>query len=247
MFNLTAIVQKAQSFIDPALSPIISSTDKSPPTASLFRHQFRLPDSQSPLDEITAELKVQTSNVFAGKLYLSEAFLCFSTTASSFLPNATVYASGVNGTGPVGNGFILPLCAIQKVERLYTPMGLFALAVTTWNGLTQTRAEDKQEVQRFTIQLAGSRPACDRFCDGLRKGLRHEVKRLGNLKMVVADCYSEYLLSHGKSFSRDPPDAGLGMLFKYPGDARKLRDASKMRLWREYLRGILPVLHGGYY
>jgi hypothetical protein len=34
----------------------------------------------------------------------------------------------------------------------------------------------------------------------------------------------------------NPPDAGLGMLFKYPGDAKKLRDRSKMRLWGEYLR-----------
>lgn len=33
-----------------------------------------------------------------------------------------------------------------------------------------------------------------------------------------------------------PPDAGLGMLFRYPGDAKKLRDRAKMRLWAEYLR-----------
>jgi hypothetical protein len=31
----------------------------------------------------------------------------------------------------------------------------------------------------------------------------------------------------------------LGMIFRYPGNARKLRDATKIRLWREYLRGTL--------
>ena len=276
MFNLSTIVQKAQSFIDPALSPITNSTDRTPSKSTLFRHQFRLPDSQNPLHEITAELKLPTphasklpltassaerdktashGNNFAGKLHLSEAFLCFSTQSSSFLPNATVSTSSTftgptHGSGPVGNGFILPLCAIQKVERLYTPNALFSLAVTTWNGLTQTRTREDQEVQRFILSLAGSRQACERFCDGLKKSLRNEVKQLGNLKSIVADCFSEFILSgaNGRSkggnktdISRDPPDAGLGMLFRYPGDARKLRDASKMRLWQEYLRGI-PLL-----
>ena len=273
MFNLTTIVQKAQSLIDPALSPIVNSADRTPSKATLFRHQFRLPDSQTPLHEITAELKLPTphasklpltatsaekdktashGNTFAGKLHLSEAFLCFSTQSSSFLPNATVNTSSTftgptHGAGPVGNGFVLPLCAVQKVERLPTPNALFALAVTTWNGLTQTRTGEDQELQRFTLHLAGSHQACDRFCDGLKKGLRNGIKQLGSLKSIVADCYSEYLLSGANSrskgsikgdISRDPPDAGLGMLFRYPGDARKLRDASKMRLWAEYLRGI---------
>jgi hypothetical protein len=67
-----------------------------------------------------------------------------------------------------------------------------------------------------------------------------------NLRSVVSQCYSEYLLSddaeekngnneQGKK-SREHPDTGLGMVFKYPGNARKLRDATKIRLWREYLR-----------
>ena len=29
--------------------------------------------------------------------------------------------------------------------------------------------------------------------------------------------------------------AGLGMLFKYPGDPKKLRERSKMKLWKDYL------------
>jgi hypothetical protein len=90
--------------------------------------------------------------------------------------------------------------------------------------------------QKITIQLAGTRQACERFCDGLKKGLKFGVGDVPKLKRVVSECYSEYLLQGDSKKSADPPDAGLGMIFRYPGDARKLRDRSKMRLWGEYLR-----------
>jgi hypothetical protein len=70
----------------------------------------------------------------------------------------------------------------------------------------------------------------------LKKGLKSGVGEVAKLKRVVSECYSEYLLQGDGKKSGDPPDAGLGMIFKYPGDARKLRDRSKMRLWGEYLR-----------
>jgi hypothetical protein len=63
---------------------------------------------------------------------------------------------------------------------------------------------------------------------------------------VVSHCYSEYLLTDaeekkagddGAKPGKEHPDTGLGMIFRYPGNARKLRDATKIRLWREYLRG----------
>ncbi len=100
--------------------------------------------------------------------------------------------------------------------------------------------------QRLIIHLEGSQQACERFCDGLKKGLREATKEVESLRTVVSNCYSEYLLERllgpGKGIEkedqsrREPPDAGLGMLFRYPGDARKLRDRSKMRLWGEYFR-----------
>lgn len=90
--------------------------------------------------------------------------------------------------------------------------------------------------QRITITLAGSRQACERFCDGLKKGLRAGVGNVTKLKKVVAECYSEYLLRAEGDKDKTPPDAGLGMVFRYPGDPKKLRDRAKMRLWAEYLR-----------
>lgn len=122
----------------------------------------------------------------------------------------------------------------------------FALAITTWNGINQTTGKDKDKEpqkdnkdvreQRITITLAGTRPACERFCDGLKKGLRAGVGNVGKLKKVIAECYSEYLLRAEGDKEKNPPDAGLGMIFRYPGDPKKLRDRAKMRLWAEYLR-----------
>ena len=279
MFTLNSLVQKAQSFIDTTALQNVKSSDATPSKAALFRLQFRLPDSQNPLQEITAELSLsgpqssralaqttserqkqqERGNTYVGKLHLSESFLCFSTLPTSFHPSASTQASSAftgqtQGAGPAGNGFTLPLCAIRRVERLHTPNSLFALAITTWKGSTAPGAKqgNVNDAQRFTLQLAGSRQASERFCDGLRKGLRDAVKEVDNLKAVISECYSEYLLSGNSKAeresamtakgSKEPPDAGLGMVFRYPGDAKKLREQSKMRLWREYFRGMCQAL-----
>jgi TBC1 domain family member 8/9 len=133
---------------------------------------------------------------------------------------------------------------------LHSQSYMFALAITTWNGATDTKSKQTGNAggQKLTIQLAGSRIACERFCDGLKKGLREGVRDVENLRAVVSECYSEYLLSDDGADKRgakneqfkvkEHPDTGLGMVFKYPGNARKLRDATKIRLWREYLRGM---------
>ncbi|OQE73024.1 hypothetical protein PENNAL_c0091G00852 [Penicillium nalgiovense] len=268
MIPWSSFVQKAQSLIDPANFniPALSSPDHNPSKASLFRQQFRLPDSQNPLQEITADLVLplpnssanqgdgsrkvdRAGNTYTGRLHLSERFICFSTQPTSFIPSATASASTAwtgqtHGTGPSGNGFVLPLSCIRRVERLHSASHVFSLALTTWNGLLNKQQEPNLVPQRLILQLVGSRQACERFCDTLKKGLREGMKEVDNLRTVVTDCYSEYLLSGAKGKGQDgseadtrqPPDAGLGLIFRYPGDARKLRDRSKMRLWGEYFR-----------
>ena len=274
MFSLNSLVQKAQSLIDSSAPTSPKHSDASPSKAALFRLQFRLPDTQAPLQEITAELSLGSSyssrgssqlsrekshhrdggTVYVGKLHLSQSFLCFSTQATSFQQTASLAASSAftgqtHGAGPAGNGFTLPLCAIRRVERLQSSNSLFALAITTWNGFTALSGKqgNSGDAQKVVVQLAGSRQASERFCDGLKRGLREGVKEVENLKAVIAECYSEYLLSGSSKAERESalaahglkelPDAGLGMLYRYPGDAKKMREQSKMRLWREYLKG----------
>ncbi|KAF2223956.1 rab-GTPase-TBC domain-containing protein [Elsinoe ampelina] len=293
MFALSNLVQKAQSFIEPTLNP-----DK-PSKSALFRHQFRLPDSQNPLHEITAELTLPAKSSltpsstsgpsprkswdkdtwdnrrdpsqgahYVGRLHLSEQYLCFSTQNTSFLSTASTSASSTftgstHGAGPAGNGFTLPLCAVRRVERLHSQSYLFALSISTWNGYPAPTEGGKgtgktaPAAPKLVVQLAGSRQQCERFCDGLKKGLREGMREVEGMRRAVGECYSEYMLAaearrreralrerQGDGELVDtkeeeelrPPDAGLGMTFKYPGDPRKLRDKGKMRLWYEYLK-----------
>ena len=137
--NFTSLVQKAQSaaqqLIDPMQGLNLTNSDRNPSKQTLFQNQFRLPSTQTPLYEILAELTIPPSNVtqgdkdrdrgwhYSGRLHLSEAFLCFSTTPSSFASTASTATSSAftgqtHGAGPSGNGFTFPLCAIRRVERL---------------------------------------------------------------------------------------------------------------------------------
>lgn len=284
---LSGFVQRAQQLLDPgAAAPSGSgsgssgapagflagltsdSTKKNPSKASLFQAQFRLPASQHPLHEITAELTLPPADKdpvglvaapssnnaafrYAGRLHLSESYLCFSTAPSSFLSSASqatasAFTGQTHGEGPSGKGFTFPLCAIRRVERLHTQTFQFCLSLTSWNGMLYEGAapskggddaKSQQREQRITVELAGSRQACERFCDGLKKNLRTAVGHISKMRKVAGECYSEYLLRpEERKTSMSPPDAGLGMIFRYPGDAKKLRDRAKMRLWAEYLR-----------
>jgi hypothetical protein len=222
-----ALLQKATSYITEAPAQPSSASNR-PNKAILFRTHFRLPDSQTPLQEIICELTLPSGDHYSGKLYLSEAFLCFTPSPPSSSSPAPATA---------GIGFSLPLCAIRRVERLHSRSYMFALAITTWHGTGAACVAGKEE--RLTLQFVGMRSSCEAFCDRLKRCLRSQMSEVKNLKILVESCYSEYLLGKEKEgVVRREPDAGLGMNFKYPGDARKLRDRSKMRLWAEYLRGI---------
>ena len=137
MLNLSSFVQKAQQLLDPTQGLNLTQSDKNPSKASLFQNQFRLPDSQHPLYEINAELTIPPPNAthgdkdrdrgyhYLGKLHLSEGFMCFSTTPSSFLQtastsNSSAFTGQTHGGAPGGNGFTFPLCAIRRVERLHS-------------------------------------------------------------------------------------------------------------------------------
>lgn len=125
---------------------------------------------------------------------------------------------------------------------------MFALSITTWNGF-DPGSDTKPGAPgppKLTLQLEGSRQQCERFCDGLKRGLRQGIKEVDNMRTVAQESYSEYFLYNDFDAAPTPtkpdgtprasPDTGLGKIFKYPGNARRLRDRSKMRLWHEYLR-----------
>ncbi|EWC48110.1 hypothetical protein DRE_02689 [Drechslerella stenobrocha 248] len=231
MLSLSSLISKASSLIDPNILPpsllnqVNGSSNDGQTPAVLFRSNFRLLDSENPLAVIPCELSLPTGEHYFGRLHLSESFLCFSSSAPSSTSGTS--SSTSSSTGPSSCGFTLPLVAIRRVERLHSRSYLFALAVTTWHN-----------DQKLTLQFNSLRSTCEKFCEALKKNLRSQMSEMKNLRMLVGSCYSEWLVTGGKlkDGMKEEPDAGLGMVWRYPGDPKKLRDKSKMRLWAEYLR-----------
>ncbi|KAJ7780124.1 rab-GTPase-TBC domain-containing protein [Mycena maculata] len=167
-------------------------------------------------------------DAYAGKLYIMSPYLAF----------ASLDRKSVR--------FTIPLSTIRRVERLNARAGIYALSLSTWHGA------------KIIVQLTSLRPTADLFCSLLRDALKIELQR-GQMRAVkgfVKTCYSEALVSttshvadnereDGSLISEEKDDptprestyhGGLGLKFKFPGDPKKLREASKIKLWTQYLR-----------
>ncbi|KAG2147822.1 rab-GTPase-TBC domain-containing protein [Suillus bovinus] len=180
--------------------------------------------------EINAILSLGAQEVedsYAGKLHLLPPYLAFSS-----LDRKSVR-------------FTLPLSTVRRVERLNARAGVYALSLSTWHGM------------KIIVQLTSLRPTADLFCSLLREALKAELQR-GQMKAVkgfVKTCYSEGLVSLSGVSDNEredgslitetkegclPPEiefhGGLGLQFKFPGDPKKLREASKIKLWTTYLK-----------
>ncbi|KAF9482599.1 TBC-domain-containing protein [Pholiota conissans] len=178
--------------------------------------------------DINAVLSLgETEDSYAGKLHIMPPYLAFSS-----LDKKSVR-------------FTIPLSTIRRVERLNARAGVYALSMSTWHGM------------KIIVQLTSLRPTADLFCSLLRDALKVELQR-GQMKLVknfVKTCYSEVLVSESSTSADNEredgsliPDekdgttqevtyhGGLGLKFKFPGDPKKLREASKIKLWTTYLR-----------
>ncbi|CAK9780962.1 TBC-domain-containing protein [Cutaneotrichosporon oleaginosum] len=181
--------------------------------------------------DINAVLSVEgKEDVYAGKLSLLPPFLCFVSN-----DRRSCRAS-------------LPLYTIRRVERLNSRAGVFALSLATWHGM------------RIILQLTSLLPTAEHFAILLRDALKSQLAEMKALKVFLPSLYSEYLLHTGPSGEdgaliettaeegdlrgpggegRGTYERGLGETFGFPGDARKMRERSKMKLWKEYF-----VVHG---
>ncbi|KAJ7595834.1 rab-GTPase-TBC domain-containing protein [Mycena floridula] len=165
---------------------------------------------------------------YAGKLYIIAPYLAF----------ASLDRKSVR--------FTIPLSTIRRVERLNARAGIYALSLSLWYG------------GKIVVQLTSLRPTADLFCALLRDGLKIELQRgqMKTVKSFIKTCYSEALIStssgvadnereDGSLISEEKDHAaprestyhgGLGLKFKFPGDPKKLREASKIKLWTTYLQ-----------
>ncbi|GMM33942.1 GTPase-activating protein [Saccharomycopsis crataegensis] len=216
-----------------------ANAEKKPSRDELFRDEFHLPESQtiqidsaaevslhynetaknsqdfsspttSPL--VNGESHVNHNDVFwSGRLFLTEQYL--------------IFKDGFNGRD---FNFTIHLSTIRKVERLPSKSYVFGLIITTFSGL------------RLTIQFIGIRSNSERFSLLLKKSLDTNLGCVKQLKPFLKTLYSEYLMFKNSPAGQDSdlqiPAGGLGLMFKFPGNTKKLRDKSKMRLWFEFMK-----------
>ena len=168
---------------------------------------FRLPSAEKLLCESLVEFALATESV-ASQQTSGTLFLTTSYLCYQSSDRLTAY-------------FVLPLYAIRRVERLRQKAFQFALGLQTWH-----------KAQTLTISFIGLRHHNEAFCDLLKHGLQEQLHNMRVLKPFLQGCWSEYFLSDQAG---EEPPGGMGREFGYPGDPRKLKEKSKLRLWREYL------------
>jgi TBC1 domain family member 8/9 len=101
--------------------------------------------------------------------------------------------------------FVLPLYTVRRVERLNSRTHHFALSALNWHQM------------KLTLHINGHKLA-EKFCNTLRDNLKNQVRHMKNLRSFLSTCFSEALLVDPK---KDISTGGLGLIFGFPGDAKK--------------------------
>ncbi|KAF9336839.1 hypothetical protein BG006_007210 [Podila minutissima] len=172
---------------------------------SQFQQRFSLPASEHLMEESSAVLvHGEKSEMYHGRLYMSESFLCFICTEAEPCMLA------------------LPLYTIRRVERMNSRTAMYALNILTWHQM------------RVVLRLNGPRTQCEKFCTTLKTNLKLQVRAMRSLKPFLATCFSEALLADRPDVSEK--DSGLGWIFEFPGDPKKLKNKSKTKLWLQYFK-----------
>ncbi|KAG0014187.1 hypothetical protein BGZ81_000600 [Podila clonocystis] len=170
-----------------------------------FQQRFSLPASEHLMEESSAVLvHGEKSEMYHGRLYMSESFLCFICTEAAPCMLA------------------LPLYTIRRVERMNSRTAMYALNILTWHQM------------RVVFRLNGPRTQCEKFCTTLKTNLKLQVRAMRSLKPFLATCFSEALLADRPDVAEK--DSGLGWIFEFPGDPKKLKNKSKTKLWLQYFR-----------
>ncbi|GAA5899938.1 hypothetical protein JCM6882_007007 [Rhodosporidiobolus microsporus] len=223
---------------------------KTPTKEDLFREAFGLPDEEQPLGEVHAMLMMSgREEAYSGKLYLSTTFLTFTSldrrSCRLTLPLSTIRRVEKLAPGQEG-----------------TAVGAFALALTLFHGLriviqlNSLRPTNDQFCANLRVRLKAAlplmkslKPFANTFFSEWFLSPEREQEEMKKKEddAKVAELISFDDKGKGREVDDNRPwttewgvdagfHAGLGMIFKFPGDPRKLREKSKMKLWKEYLK-----------
>ncbi|KAI9006577.1 rab-GTPase-TBC domain-containing protein [Phycomyces nitens] len=159
---------------------------------------------ESPEDTDKSKQDAKTTTVYTGQLSLSESFLTFSSTEKgSFFET------------------VLPLYAIRRVERVSDKDHAFSIKLVNWH----------QGIVIFHLNVA--KQEYDTFSAQLTTNLRQQIKMMKMMKQFMTTCASEALVNNKTPEEFDAIPGGLGLLFEFPGDSKRLKDRAKMREWKK--------------
>lgn len=185
----------------------------------LFWYENNIPDGETVIDESEVEIDFKSQITGAnsrpqitpqGTIYLTKHFLVFRDAFDA--RNCT---------------FSIHLSTIKKVEKQTSDYYAFNLSIATHGNIV------------LTACLIGIRSDSEKFAQNLKKALKENLPNLAKLQPFIQTCYSEYLLSKNNAISEKIehlPSGGLGLKFKFLGNAKELRDRSKMKLWFDYFK-----------
>ncbi|KAF9436510.1 hypothetical protein BGZ76_003728 [Entomortierella beljakovae] len=188
---------------------------------SQFQQRFNLPLSEHLMEESSATMVWgDKSDMFHGRLYLSESFLCF------ICGDAEPCVLS------------LPLFTIRRVERMNSRTAMYALNIMTWHQM------------RVVLRLNGPRTQCEKVCLTLRTNLKLQVRAMRSLKTFLSTCFSEALLADrpdvaGKDsglgwifeFPGDPKKYfQVDYILIRSNLYGRLKNKSKTKLWLQYFK-----------
>ncbi|KAL7320859.1 GTPase activating protein (GAP) [Mucor circinelloides] len=181
-----------------------------------FRARFRLPPTEHltysfsavhPVEEEVAssEDHERKTTHYNGVLSLSEAYLTFNSTDQ-------------------GRYFevVMPLYTVRRVEKLTDKPDTFHIKIVNWH--------QSESVYYLNVNSK----EYDDFSATLTTNLRNQIKHMRMMKQFLTTCASEAVIADKTHEEMHAVPGGLGLQFEFPGDPKKLKEKSKMKLWRKY-------------
>ncbi|KAI8088204.1 rab-GTPase-TBC domain-containing protein [Thamnidium elegans] len=180
-----------------------------------FRARFRLPLTEHltfaisavhPIEEESStDANERKVTEYNGIVSLSEAYLTFNSVDQ-------------------GRYFeiVMPLYTIRRVEKLVDKVHSFSIKIVNWH-----QAES-------IYYLNVNEKEYENFSATLTSNLRNQIKHMKMMKQFLTTCPSEAVVADKSLEEMNLIPGGLGLLFEFPGDPKKLKEKSKMKLWKKY-------------
>ncbi|GAA5816203.1 hypothetical protein MFLAVUS_009729 [Mucor flavus] len=180
-----------------------------------FRARFRLPLTEHLTFAISAVHPVEEESAadanerkvteYNGIVSLSEAYLTFNSVDQ-------------------GRYFeiVMPLYTVRRVEKIVDKVRSFAIKIVNWH-----QAES-------IYYLNVNEKEYENFSATLTSNLRNQIKHMKMMKQFLTTCASEAVVADKSVEEMNAIPGGLGLLFEFPGNPKKLKEKSKMKLWKKY-------------